>query len=112
MAIACHINAVFESNPDLDRGQRWLDIASTMGINHINPKSWLGDTHVGGVDLATAWNQGRDAATLLLQSLFGVNKVRMDFNYDSIFSDPDRDMLRPDGTYIGIRSTTTKEGQH
>jgi hypothetical protein len=112
MAITCHINAVFESNPDLDCGQRRLDLATTMGVDHINPKSWLGDTHIGGVDLVAAWNRGQDAATLLLQSLFGVDKVRMDFNYDSIFSNPDRDILRPDGIYIGLCSTPTKEEQH
>jgi hypothetical protein len=105
MAIACHINTVFERNPDLDRGQRRLDLATTIGVDHVNPKSWLGDTRVGGVDLAEAWNRGRDAAVGMLKSFFGEIKVQRSFNYDSIFSDNKRDILRPDGLYIGVRRT-------
>jgi hypothetical protein len=56
MSITCHISTVFECNPDLDHGQCQLDLATTIGINHINPKLWLGDTCIGEFNLAKAWN--------------------------------------------------------
>ncbi|XP_006455832.1 hypothetical protein AGABI2DRAFT_121753 [Agaricus bisporus var. bisporus H97] len=109
MAIACLINSTFERNSDLDRGHRRLDLSSTLGIDHINPASWLGDTRVGGVDLKVAWNNGRDVAIEMLQSIFDADKVKRDFDFTSIYSHSNRDMLRPDGIYIGIRAT--KEGR-
>ncbi|KAF7785094.1 hypothetical protein Agabi119p4_1259 [Agaricus bisporus var. burnettii] len=109
MAIASLINSTFERNPDLDRGHRRLDLSSTLGIDHVNPASWLGDTCVGGVDLTTAWNNGRDVAVRMLESLFGASKVENDFDFISIFSHSNRDILRPDGVYIGIRAAKDKE---
>lgn len=103
MAIACLINASFERNPDLNRGQRHLDLSSTAGVDHVNPSSWLGDVCVGNVDLAVAWNKGRDVAVATLETLFGHDKVQGDFKFSSIFAHPDRDILRPKGVFIGVR---------
>ncbi|EKM80850.1 hypothetical protein AGABI1DRAFT_126893 [Agaricus bisporus var. burnettii JB137-S8] len=105
MAMATLISLAFERNPDLDHGHRRLNLSSTAGVDHINPSSWLGNTCVGSVDLTAVWNKGRDTAVGLLESLFGIDKVKTTFNFESIFSRPDQDILRPSGTYIGVRSS-------
>ncbi|KJA13990.1 hypothetical protein HYPSUDRAFT_150902, partial [Hypholoma sublateritium FD-334 SS-4] len=67
LSIATLIDGAFERNPELDRGHRRLSILGTLGIDHINPKSWKGDTHVGNVDLHIQWENGRQKAINLLR---------------------------------------------
>ena len=42
LSIATLINSAMERNPDLDKGHRCLSLHNTMGIDHVNPKSWEG----------------------------------------------------------------------
>lgn len=98
LAIAAHINTVYERNPDLDRGHRRLDLSKTIGVDHINPATWKGDTRVGGVDLYAVWNAGHEIARNIVRRFFG-----KDFNFKDIFSPQNHDLLRPNGQYIGVR---------
>lgn len=104
MAIATLINSAYERNPDLDRGHRRLNLSSTKVVDHVNPSSWLGDTRVGSVDLATVWDAGRNLAVNLLEVVFGVHKTRNHFNFEQIFLQSNRDMLWPNGIYVGVQS--------
>ena len=58
LSVATLIHAAFECNPDLNRGHRKLNLAGSLGIDHINPKSWEGDTCVGNVDIGKTWDAG------------------------------------------------------
>ena len=42
LSIATLLNSAMECNPDLDKGHRRLSLHNTMGIDHVNPKSWEG----------------------------------------------------------------------
>jgi len=39
-----------QRNPDLDMGHHCLSLKNTMGVDHINPKSWQGTVKVGDID--------------------------------------------------------------
>ncbi|KAF8884807.1 hypothetical protein BD779DRAFT_1442856, partial [Infundibulicybe gibba] len=98
LSVSAEINATFERNPDLDRGHRRLALTDAKGIDHVNPRSWTGNVRVGDVDLVSTWEQGRDMANHLLVDEFDDSK-QVDFV--AIFSQPDIDLLRPTGTYVG-----------
>ena len=101
LSVATLINAAFQRNPDLDRGHRRLSLKGAMGIDHVNPKSWEGDTHVGNVDLKSTWKNGQQAAERMLSQFFGKN-----ISFNDLFSKPEHDLMRPLGEYIGISATT------
>ncbi|KAI0753375.1 hypothetical protein C8Q80DRAFT_1096770 [Daedaleopsis nitida] len=87
------VQSIFERNPDLDRGHRRLVLKDARGVDHINPKSWIGNARVGDVELAAEWMRGQDDA------YFG-HSARVDFN--ALFQTPGRrDLLRPNGEYVG-----------
>ncbi|KAK6993246.1 hypothetical protein R3P38DRAFT_3223887 [Favolaschia claudopus] len=92
------INANFQRNPDLDRGHRKLKLSGALGIDHINPASWLGDVVVGNVDIAKEYKQGKQDANDVLRKHFGADYV---VKWDELFVDSDWDHLRPVGIYIG-----------
>ncbi|KAJ7705158.1 hypothetical protein B0H14DRAFT_2310509, partial [Mycena olivaceomarginata] len=58
LAVGALIHAAFQRNPDLDRGHRRLSLTGALGIDHVNPKSWLGKVRVGDVDLKKEWEAG------------------------------------------------------
>ncbi|KAJ7362430.1 hypothetical protein DFH08DRAFT_799463 [Mycena albidolilacea] len=92
------INAALQRNPDLDRGHRRLKLDGALGIDHANPKSWIGDVRVGNVNLLICWNLGQEAANKILVKFFGPDAC---INFTQIFSEDKRDLLRPDGEYVG-----------
>ncbi|KAJ6449180.1 hypothetical protein C8R45DRAFT_1131162 [Mycena sanguinolenta] len=98
LSLGALINAAFQRNPDIDRGHRRLQLDGALGIDHANPKSWTGDVRVGNVNLLECWNAGRANANKTLVQYFGLN-ASVDFI--QIFSDPNRDLLRPNGEYVG-----------
>ncbi|KAJ7794193.1 hypothetical protein B0H14DRAFT_2392706, partial [Mycena olivaceomarginata] len=100
LAVGVLINATFQRNPDLDQGHRRLKLSGALGIDHLNPKSWVGDACVGNVDLPKAWAEGAVNANNLLVEHFGPSR-RVDFV--GKFSQPDCDLLRPLGkVYVGL----------
>ncbi|KAJ7886575.1 hypothetical protein B0H14DRAFT_2563255 [Mycena olivaceomarginata] len=98
LSLGALINAALQCNPDLDRGHRRLKIDGALGIDHVNPKSWIGDVRVGNVNLLLCWNAGQEAANRILVQYFGAS-ARV--NFIQIFSDDKRDLLRPKGEYVG-----------
>jgi hypothetical protein len=50
VSIASEINATMEQNPELDAGSRRLNLKDAKGIDHVNPKSWLGNVEAGRVN--------------------------------------------------------------
>ena len=86
-----------QRNPDLDVGHRCLSLKNTTGVDHINPKSWQGNVKVGGIDLKAVWKTGQLEAEKLFKSFYG-SKI----NFDDWFSKDGRDLLRPNGDYVGV----------
>ncbi|KAF8074122.1 hypothetical protein FPV67DRAFT_1446920 [Lyophyllum atratum] len=98
LSVAALVNAAFQRNPDLDRGHQRLSLKDALGIDHVNPKSWLGSVRVGDVDLELEWSAGQNAARALLKQYFDE-----DLDFPKIFSSPGHDLLRPAGDYVGVR---------
>ncbi|KAJ7608465.1 hypothetical protein DFH06DRAFT_1017692 [Mycena polygramma] len=98
LATGALINAIFQQNPDLDRGHRKLKLSGALGIDHINPASWKGNVVVGDVDIPHEYNLGRDDANDVLEKYFGA-EARIDWNEQ--FKGENCDHLRPLGEYIG-----------
>ncbi|KZV81507.1 hypothetical protein EXIGLDRAFT_779657 [Exidia glandulosa HHB12029] len=103
------IHAIFQRNPDLDRGHRRLKLTNCMGIDHMNPKSWLGDVCVENVDLHAVWNSGREQAVEHLTAEFGDTAAALATQLSENFSRPDYDVLRPDGHYVGVSGPTPED---
>ncbi|KAI0729017.1 hypothetical protein C8Q72DRAFT_761808, partial [Fomitopsis betulina] len=73
LIIAAQISLIFEHNPDLDRGHRRLDLKDAKGIDHANPRSWIGDVRVGQVDVVSEWARGRGNAQRLIEKYLGTD---------------------------------------
>jgi len=89
-----------ERNPDLDKGHRCLSLHNTMGIDHVNPKSWEGKVRVGDVNLKKEWDKGRKEAERLLQNFYG-----HPFNFETKFQNSNYDLLKPMRSYVGVSAT-------
>ncbi|KIM35830.1 hypothetical protein M413DRAFT_36514, partial [Hebeloma cylindrosporum] len=92
LSIAAEIDAVFQRQPDLDRGHVRRNLINARGVDHMNPKSWVGDVCIGNVDIQQEYLLGRQVATDLLQSHF---PERRTVNFDRLFSKAGVDHLRP-----------------
>jgi hypothetical protein len=102
LSVATLINATFERNPDLNRGHRKLNLQGAIGIDRINPQSWEGNTCVGKVNLQNEWDSGREKAFTTMRTFLGLNFAP---DLVGIFSQPEHDILRPAGEYVGVKST-------
>ncbi|KAF8872535.1 hypothetical protein BD779DRAFT_1679648 [Infundibulicybe gibba] len=98
LSTAAEINAIFERYPDLDRGHIRRDLINARGVDHINPKSWVGDVSVGSVDIKKEYFLGREVANAVLAEQFGPSGC---VDFDAIFADRKIDHLRPLGKYVG-----------
>ena len=59
LATSMLINSIYTQNPNLNSGSRQLKVTDTVGINHLNPKSWVGDVSVDKVSLQLCWEEGK-----------------------------------------------------
>ncbi|KAF5335719.1 hypothetical protein D9611_009624 [Ephemerocybe angulata] len=84
----------------LDPGHKRLKLSNARGVDHINPASWEGNVIVGEVDLKGEYLAGREAANNIIAQHYGDK-----YDFDALFSSPNHDHLRPDGTYIGVSHT-------
>ena len=84
LSIGAEINSIFQRYPDLDRGHVRRNLINVRGVDHINPKSWLGNVRVGDVDIQKEYLSGRDQANELLVN--EINWTPTDF--DSLFNCP------------------------
>ncbi|KAK7020913.1 hypothetical protein R3P38DRAFT_3548264 [Favolaschia claudopus] len=98
------INSTFQKNPDLDRGHRKLKLSGALGIDHINPASWLGDVVVGHVNIPQEWELGRKDADAVLAKYFN-GDIAVD--WEELFIDSAWDHLRPLGEYVGTSFSPT-----
>ena len=55
-----------DHNPDLDKGHCHLSLKDAMGVDHVNPRSWIGNVCVGDVNLNKKWKQGQADAEQIL----------------------------------------------
>ncbi|KAK7471312.1 hypothetical protein VKT23_002721 [Stygiomarasmius scandens] len=100
LGVGALVNAAFQRNPELDRGHRRLKLKDVMGIDHVNPSSWKGNARVGDVDLEVQWRLGYENACAILRRYFGDS---LQCNFEEIFHSSGFDLLRPDGSYVGVR---------
>ncbi|TFK58729.1 hypothetical protein BDN72DRAFT_730422, partial [Pluteus cervinus] len=102
LSVGAEVNAIFERYPELYKGHVRRNLDGAHGIDHINPKSWIGDVKVGNVDLEAEYRAGRDEADRLLSNY--LNDSERDFllvDWDALFEHSNYDHLRPNGKYIG-----------
>lgn len=100
LSIGAEIDAIFQRYPDLYRGHLRRNLLKARGIDHINPKSWIGSVRVGDVDIKGEYFAGREEANKILVERFG---ERSNVDFDNLFkSDPLIDHLRPGKTYVGF----------
>ena len=97
ISIGTMIRLVYERHPELDRGHTRLNLKDAMGVDYVNPFSWIGDVRVGTVNLATEWNTGRTNALKVLKDFLTIDDI--DF---TPFTSESADFLRPMGTYVGV----------
>ena len=108
LSIGAEIDAIFQRYPDLDRGDIRRNLVNARGVDHINPKSWVGNVCVGDVNIVKEYMAGRDDANKIMVKQFGRDKGYTDF--DKIFSDLETDHLQPGGKlYVGFHSTDSDE---
>ncbi|KAL0960227.1 hypothetical protein HGRIS_011861 [Hohenbuehelia grisea] len=100
---AVDIDNIHCRHPDLDPGQRRLNMTRSEGADHLNYVSWKGDVIAGHCNLAAAWKDGACAAE---EVLAGSQMRREAFAYASIFAKPGVDLLRPFGgdKYPGVET--------
>ena len=103
LATSSLIDDIFLRNPTLDAGLRRLKVTGAIGIDHLNPKSWLGDVNVNRVSLQLCWGDGRKQASSLISSLYPGDPVA---DFSMAFHSPSCDLLRPGGTYVGFSNET------
>jgi hypothetical protein len=70
LSIGAEINAIFERNPELDRGHIRLNLSGACGVDRVNPNSWKGSARVGDVDIEKEYLAGRDGADNILRKSF------------------------------------------
>ena len=104
LATASTINGIFLRNPELDRGHRRLNLTGATGVDHVNPKSCLGNLTSGSVNIQALWVTAQSEANKVLMKYFG-EQAAVNFNklFQTTDSDPKvvTDLLRPEGRYIG-----------
>ena len=99
LATSSLIDCIYARNPTLDAGSRRLKVTGVVGVDHLNPKSWIGDVNVNKVSLQLCWEEGRRQASSLISSLYPEDPV---VDFSAIFRLADHDLLRPGGRYVGF----------
>lgn len=104
-AAAQYIDGVFLANPSWNRAPYRLSLDGRAGVDHTNPRSWLGDVSVDHVNLYNSWLQGRSQAADLLR------RAGVSFEFDLAalaLESPDIDLMRPFGVYPGVQIDSTE----
>lgn len=104
---ACDLQSVYLRQPDLDQGQRCINMTRSEGVDHLNMVSWTGNAIAGECHILSVWDDGCNIA----RDIFAKLRFPWDsYDYAAIFSDSEIDMLRPfgDGKYPGVESDTDR----
>ncbi|KAJ6584060.1 hypothetical protein DFH09DRAFT_1028949 [Mycena vulgaris] len=98
---AADLQGAFMRNPDLDQGERRLNMSRSEGVDHLTMKSFTGDLIAGSCHETGAWNDGKDIAISILKNSAVPPK---EYDFDTIFADGVTDMLAPfgNGIYPGV----------
>ena len=99
LATSSLIDSIYARNPALDPGSRRLKATGVIGVDHLNPKSWIGDVNVGKVSLQWCWEEGRRKASSLISSIYRGTPV---VDFSAVFISAGYDLLRPSGRYVGF----------
>ena len=118
---AMQVNGVFAKHPHLAKEARHLATTSVHGpLDHNNPATFLSCAEgegeggqdrrrvsVGAVSILTCWSVGgeRAASALMRDGLYGASEV----NWAAIDSEPETDMLRPLGKWVGVAAADDDE---
>ena len=105
LATASTINNIFLRNPDLNRGHARLSLTNASGVDHVNPKSCTGNLASGSVNIQALWASGQQEANVTLKHYFGEDAV---IDFMKLFSDSSKDLLCPEGNYVGTTRPTDK----
>lgn len=81
-----------------------MNLTAATGVDHVNPKSCLGDLVSGSVNIQALWVTAQNEANEVLIRYFG-DQAAHDFNI--LFQNPKTttDLLRPEGKYVGTSTS-------
>ena len=106
LATASTINNIFLRNPELDRGHSRLRLTDASGVDHVNPISCTGNLTSGSVNIQALWASGQQEANIVLKHYFGEGAT---IEFTTLFSDPTKDLLRPEGKYVGTTASDSMD---
>ena len=106
LSTASTINNIFLRNPELDRGHARLSLAGASGVDHVNPKSCVGNLISGSVNIQVLWATGQQEANAVLKQYFGEDAV---VKFTMLFKDRTKDLLRPEGKYVGTSASDSTD---
>ena len=109
LATASTINNIFLRNPELDRGHTRLSLAGATGVDHVNPKSCVGNLVSGSVNIQALWATGQREANAILGRYFGEDAT---IEFTTLFDEPTKDLLRPEGSYVGAKDSDSANEYH
>lgn len=98
LSIGAEIDAIFQCHPDLNHGHICRNLINARGVDHMNPKLWVGNVCVGDVNIKEEYLAAREKANTLLTAHFGPHAT---IGFDRLFSDENVDHLQPNSEYIG-----------
>ncbi|KAJ7502218.1 hypothetical protein B0H11DRAFT_1989903, partial [Mycena galericulata] len=98
---AVDLQGAFMRNPDLDQGERRLNMSRSEGVDHLTMKSFTGNLIAGLCHQPGAWDDGRNIAIGILKNSAVAPE---EYDYAKIFADGETDMLAPfgNGLYPGV----------
>ncbi|KAJ7442894.1 hypothetical protein B0H11DRAFT_1910549 [Mycena galericulata] len=101
---AADLQGAFVRNPDLDQGERRLNMSRSEGVDHLTMKSFTGNLIAGLCHQPGAWDDGRDIAIGILKNSAVAPE---EYDYAKIFADGKTDMLAPfgNGLYPGVATS-------
>ena len=99
LATSSLIDVIFAWNSEPDMDSWWLKVSDSIGIDHLNPKSWVGDVGVDKVLLQLCWEKERIQAAALISFVYLGDPVA---DLSTVLHLPNHDLLRPTGKYVGF----------
>ncbi|EJD46305.1 hypothetical protein AURDEDRAFT_124089 [Auricularia subglabra TFB-10046 SS5] len=101
LAAGAEVSIIFADHPEWDRTKRRLQLKALeeqgalldRGVDHVSPRSWVGDVNVSRVSLRTSWGAGRKSSEEHLVAHGAVAP------FERMEAQGDIDILRPLGSY-------------
>ncbi|KAG8695139.1 hypothetical protein FRC08_008010 [Ceratobasidium sp. 394] len=107
---AQQVNNILLEYPGYDRKPYRLTFPAegASGVDHLNPRSWVGDVCVGHVCLRTSWAEGRAQAEQALRRAGIIPEFRREI-LCALANSQDVDLMRPFGYYVGVTDSVPEE---